>query len=145
LTQRKVYLVCGPPGSGKTTWVRERALPGDLVWDQDDFLRYLFHFGPDARPDLPHGIGVAREAREAILRALVSFPVGRAFLIMGGADRQEREAIASSVGAELVMLATPEAECLQRIADDPTRGSVRWEEWEAAVKRWWTTYRTGRS
>ena len=29
------YVVCGPPGCGKTTYVYEHAQPRDLVWDFD--------------------------------------------------------------------------------------------------------------
>ena len=32
---RRVILVAGPPCSGKTTYVTQRAKPGDLVLDQD--------------------------------------------------------------------------------------------------------------
>lgn len=30
-----IYLVCGLPGSGKTTWVQKRIKPGDIVYDLD--------------------------------------------------------------------------------------------------------------
>lgn len=30
-----VYLVCGLPGSGKTTWVQKRLKPNDIVYDMD--------------------------------------------------------------------------------------------------------------
>jgi len=29
------YVVCGPPGSGKTSYVRSEAKPTDIVWDFD--------------------------------------------------------------------------------------------------------------
>jgi ABC-type multidrug transport system ATPase subunit len=29
------YIVCGPPGAGKTTWVNARAVDVDFVWDEE--------------------------------------------------------------------------------------------------------------
>lgn len=34
-------VVCGPPGSGKSTYVNERRKPGDLVWDWDEVVRTM--------------------------------------------------------------------------------------------------------
>ena len=28
MVKKKLYLMCGPAGSGKTTWIREHATPG---------------------------------------------------------------------------------------------------------------------
>ncbi len=39
------YVVCGPPDSGKTTWVTHRAVPGDIVWDFDDVAAILGNLG----------------------------------------------------------------------------------------------------
>lgn len=36
-----LYVVTGPPASGKTTWVRQRAQYGDIVIDYDDIVAAL--------------------------------------------------------------------------------------------------------
>ena len=36
-----ITVVCGPPGSGKTTYVREHKRRGDVVWDQDVMMAAL--------------------------------------------------------------------------------------------------------
>jgi hypothetical protein len=35
------FVVCGPPASGKTTWVSLRRQPGDVVWDFDDVVAVM--------------------------------------------------------------------------------------------------------
>lgn len=36
-----VYVITGPPAAGKTTWIRERAKPGDITIDYDDLVQAL--------------------------------------------------------------------------------------------------------
>lgn len=61
-----IVVVIGPPASGKTTWVRERAQPGDVVIDYDVIARAL---GADPSADEyahpQHLAWVARGARRA--------------------------------------------------------------------------------
>lgn len=34
-------VICGPPGSGKSSYVNRHAVPGDLRWDLDDVAAVL--------------------------------------------------------------------------------------------------------
>ena len=64
----EVVIVMGPPASGKTTWVREHAKPGDVVIDFDVIARAL-----GADPDAPeyahpsHINWIAQGARKAAI------------------------------------------------------------------------------
>lgn len=40
MDKKKVYLMCGPAGSGKTTWVREHATPGVSAHISRDRIRF---------------------------------------------------------------------------------------------------------
>ena len=40
LNKKKLYLMCGPAGSGKTTWVREHAKPGTSAHISRDEIRF---------------------------------------------------------------------------------------------------------
>lgn len=40
MNRKKVYLMCGPAGSGKTTWVREHATPGVSAHISRDRIRF---------------------------------------------------------------------------------------------------------
>lgn len=39
--QGEAVIVCGPPGAGKSTWVRENATAGDLILDLDEMKRSI--------------------------------------------------------------------------------------------------------
>lgn len=64
----RIVVVIGPPASGKTTWVREHAGPGDVVIDFDSIARAL-GTTPDAdeyaHPQ--HVSWIARGARKAAI------------------------------------------------------------------------------
>ncbi|MFC3238240.1 HNH endonuclease, partial [Streptomyces nitrosporeus] len=68
LTQAVVTLVCGPPCSGKTTYVRDRAQGGDLVVDWDALAQALGSPHPWDHPaPLTPFIAEARDAVTARL------------------------------------------------------------------------------
>lgn len=40
MAKKKLYLMCGPAGSGKTTWIREHATPGTSAHISRDRIRF---------------------------------------------------------------------------------------------------------
>ena len=133
----ETILVCGPPGSGKTTYVMERHAAGDLVVDVDTLYMALSGL---PMYDKPHPLLMpvleARDAVVAYLKANWQHP--KTWIITGGATEQERSRY-DGLRTETVMLAVPAEECLERIAADPRRkGSDR--PWEEIVQAWWSDY-----
>jgi hypothetical protein len=61
--------VLGPPASGKSTWVREHAKPGDITIDYDAIANILTP--PDGKPykHTPHVQAVTKAARQAAIDA----------------------------------------------------------------------------
>jgi predicted ATPase len=66
-----LYLVIGPPASGKTTWVKQQARHGDIVIDYDAIASVLTPVGGDPY-DQPDAVkAVTKAARQAAIDAAV--------------------------------------------------------------------------
>lgn len=130
-------IVCGPAGSGKSTWVAERAQPGDTVidldtiaheltgepvhgWDRERWLNAALFRRNDMLGDL------SREARPVSAWFIVSEPKAR------HRDWWQQTLHPRSI----VVLATREVVCIERVRqrDGDTR-SV-----EDSIVRWWLDY-----
>jgi hypothetical protein len=62
-----LFIVTGPPAAGKSTWVRERAKPTDIVVDFDVLAVALSGQGGDPHDHPPTLRSVARSARDAAI------------------------------------------------------------------------------
>lgn len=130
----KVFLVCGPPGSGKTTYVEQHKQPGDLIWDYDKILSALTDLPMYERPE--GTIDIILALREALFKQLEKpGRIKRAWIIMAAPKRAQREEIKRRLNAEIVMLNVPAEECIRRISSrhDP-------EGWIKAIRYWWGVY-----
>lgn len=115
-------MVCGPPGSGKSTFVRGAAAPSDIVIDLDAIMAEISG-QPEHHADA-QWLARALDERNERLRALASTRAEdhpRAWFIISVPDPNERAVWAQRLGAEVVVMATPVTECGRRILADPTR------------------------
>lgn len=93
---RRVVLVCGPPGAGKTTYARSLGLD---VYDLDD-----------PQWDNDEAMFTQRIAR------LAADPDAQAVVIRSGATRSARSAARELIDAtEVRIIATPSAEAIRRV------------------------------
>lgn len=129
-----VTIVCGPPGAGKTTYVRENAAPQDTIIDFDDCLRSV---GGVAWDEDPSKVRAAFRARDDLLRGLTSQRRGRAWLIVTAPRADERAAWKRNLmRASVVLLDVDPDTCKARIRAAPERLHAV-DQMCAGVDRWW--------
>ena len=129
-----VTIICGPPASGKSTWARQHASPGDLVIDFDIIRRAVGGTKWDDRPEI---IRAAFARRAEMLHSLATRDTGRCWFIVMAPTQQERDTWVAALGpqASVVVMDTPEAVCINRITRDPDRAAVADRQIEA-VRAW---------
>ena len=137
-----VVLVCGPPAAGKTAYVQQHRQAGDTVIDLDECeVRY------GGRP-WDTEITILHKAmayRATMIRGLAEKRKGTAYLIVGAPTADEHKEWKAALGAvTVVVIATPEAECIARIKADPARAHAR-EDLIVAVRKWWRAYKPARA
>jgi len=132
-----VFIVCGAPASGKTTYVREHKREGDLVFDLDMICSALigepetYYF--DHMPVLDAALSIRDTVYDHVERRLGSW--GRAWIITSNPDRDYCKYLASRLRAEIVELDTTEEECLRRIEADDRRKNKR--QFADLVRDWY--------
>lgn len=119
--QRPVYVVNGPPGGGKTTYVKDQMQPGDIVIDVDAICAAL------AGSDNPHGeheavLGVGLDVRDSLLETIErkSGKWNRAWVISAGRPDEAR-ALADRLRGEVITVKPTKEQCLEQIRQDTSR------------------------
>ena len=110
-------VVCGLPGSGKSTYVEQHRKPGHFVWDFDSVRQAVFSHGHEAdftKDEQAILVAMLNGAAEAIAGTNVP-----AWIIV--TDHEWAERIAKLMGGGAVIpMQTDAAECERRIlARDP--------------------------
>ncbi len=116
---KKVYLVTGAPGSGKTTYVKQVAGENDLVFDLDSINEAL---GGKIHGNNLAVLTVSLSMRQAAIEAITSRSGNwdNAFFISASADRKAIDSLCKQLDAtEIKIDATPE-QCRERIYKDTT-------------------------
>lgn len=139
------YLICGPPASGKTSYIKARAKSGDLIVDIDLIYQAITGLPMYEKPvsllDLVFDIrnfliGKIRQSTRSDEDARWY----NAWVIAGAPKRQQRYRLASQMDpCRVVVLEVDAIECIRRIANDPRR-AASWEHWQEIIYRWWRDY-----
>lgn len=140
--RQEVFLVFGSPLAGKTSYVRENMIPGDLVLDLDliwhSITGGLSYTKPPCLNPVAFGI------RDYILES-IRIRRGRwqnAYIIGGYPLVSERERLCRQTGAREIFIDTPKQECLERLKNDKNRDKTEWEKY---INVWWERYTPPRS
>jgi hypothetical protein len=141
-----VHLVCGPPASGKSTFVREHARPGDLILDFDQIVNSLTGLPHTRAWDRDTWLRPAMAVRNARLAALAKPgpdgdpPWPQAWFIvhepMAAGRVWWRKALGKGV---TYVLPTSPALCRARVAADAERRAVAAFQHQG-IDNWWKQY-----
>lgn len=131
---KKVYLVYGPPCSGKTTWVYEVAGQDDIILDMDSIWQMItVNDRYVKRERLKQNVfGV----RDCILDQ-IRMRVGKwknAYVIGGYPFSMERTRLEQSLGCECIFIYEDKETCLERARVSERHG------WDKYIEQWFMNY-----
>lgn len=132
-------IVCGPPCSGKTTYVEANRKDADIVIDIDAIARAIDpsyrHWEGMLRGDL---MNKAIRTRNAMLGALANRRQGKAWFIVAAPAQEERDWWRERLGGEVVLLHPGVDECKRRaIVRDTPNAIAGIDEWERRSQLPW--------
>jgi len=131
-------LICGPPASGKTTYIKERTRPGDCILDIDKLYEALSGLEIYDKPDiLLRTVFAAHNA--ALLQAIQQGIT--VWCITSGATKIKRDRACCGVRPQkVIILDLPVMECIKRVMHDPRRKD-QLPLWEKIIRQWWQEYK----
>lgn len=120
--KKRVLIVSGAPGSGKTHYVKAHLQPGDIALDFD-YLTAALALDDRLYGDREPQLHVALAAREAIFDT-ISKREGSwntAYIITARKDPARVQELADRLGGEIVRMSTTLERCKEQIRNDPRR------------------------
>lgn len=137
----KNLIITGAPGSGKTTWVREKMKSGEMVLDLDAIKCALLgnkEFHGQAVEIIP----MLAVVRDAVYRALAENKnSGRCYVITTETDLATLRQWQVYLNAELKVMDTPKEICMERVKNDPTRPDKK--VFYSLIDKWFENWKGG--
>ena len=118
------YVICGPAGSGKTTYVQENKADNDIVFDFD-YICAAIMGTKEIHGNHDVALSVASEMREAFFQCVEQHKGkwDKAWIITSTADKALLNLMAYRLRADIVIMPTTLEECTDRINKDPERAN----------------------
>lgn len=129
-----IYLVYGPPGSGKTTYVKNHMSAGDIIIDFDLLSRALAGTDDHDRENIL--FDRINDCRNYLVNTINRYPEVRHTWVILCAPKKEDRELFVKMGATLKLIEEPASVCIARCRD---RGE-NWQRWEKAIKKWFEDY-----
>lgn len=140
-SQRQVFIVYGSPLSGKSTWVSEVMVEGDLIIDLDNIWECVSGCDRYVKPNRLKSVVFA--VRDNLLES-VKYRRGKwlnAYIIGGYPFEAERNRLVDSLGAREVFIDTDRETCIKRLLECGDGRDVT--EWTNYIDDWWLQYGGG--
>lgn len=130
-----IYIVTGPPASGKTTWVRDHAKPGDITIDFDAIANVLTPSDGKPHKHTPAVQAITKAARQAAIDTALGTNDVDVYIIHSapGASTVQRY---QELGAHIITIDPGEAVVMARC-----RAERPWQIQQAA-KHWYAAQQT---
>lgn len=137
---RGVYIVYGPPLSGKTSYVRDHMESGDIIVDMDALYQAI-----SMQPlyDKPNNLRYNVFSVQDVLLDNIKTRYGNfnsAWIIGGYADKYKREKLAKELGAELIYIKADKEDCLYRLQYCNDSRQKFQDEWTDYINKWFSDY-----
>lgn len=133
-----IYLIYGPPLSGKSSYVEEVSEPGDLIIDMDSIWQCVSGCERYSKP--PRLNAVAFGVRDYLLDC-VKYRRGKwksAYLIGGFPLISERERICKELGAREIFIECSKGDCINRLYNCGDGREM--SEWIKYIDDWFLKY-----
>lgn len=139
IAAKQVYLVYGPPMSGKKSLVKDNISRGDIIVDMDRLYEAITMLPSYDKPDqlFSNVIGIHNQLIDNIKTRYGKWT--NAWVIGGYADKYKREKLANDLGAEIIFCEISKEECLRRLSADQDR-LYRQDEWKEYIDKWFDQY-----
>ena len=136
-SQRKVYVVNGAPGSGKTTYVQSHRHDDDLVLDLD-YICAALNANDKLYGDHSHLLDTALKVKALILNEIrnQSGAWNTAFVITAESDKAKVNKLARELNAELITMHTDLGTCVKQLKSDPRRADQA-EKFISLAEEWY--------
>ena len=139
-SQRQVFVVYGSPLSGKTSYINEVMVEGDLIVDMDSIWQCVSgcdrYIKPARLKSIVFGVRDKLIDDIKIRRGKWS----NAYVVGGYPFRMDRERLIDTLGARAVHIDTDKATCLERLANCTDRDLTEWKKY---IDEWWLQFDGG--
>ncbi|MBH1941645.1 HNH endonuclease [Mobilitalea sibirica] len=138
--EKAVYIIYGPPMSGKTTYVYENMEPGDLIVDMDRLYHAVSLRPMYDKPDnLKYNVfSIRNHIIDNIKTRYGGFRT--AWIIGGYPEKFTREKLAEDIGAELIYVETSKELCIERLECCNDYRAEHKDEWVQYIEKWFEDY-----
>jgi predicted kinase len=142
--ERKVYIICGSPLSGKTTFARERMSEGDLILDIDDIWQTLSGQPRYSKPNAlkPIVFNMRLALKEQIAKGAGSWR--NAYIIESlplATDRKREAERYKAFNCEIITMTADRTECLNRLYASPNGRDIK--AYEGYINSYFDDYTEG--